>query len=127
MTFDQEHARHLASLQARMNRMEGMMYQLLGILSSTGLDRNQYEHIQAMLQALRSSPDFHEGSMVATPGGYPSQAAGGAPGGFPQQERPELAAIRAAALAGDKIKAIKLYRELYGVDFKTAEAAVQTL
>ena len=127
MTFDQEHARHLAALQARMNRMEGMMYQLLGIISSTGLDRNQYEHIQAMIQALRSSPDFHEGNMVAASGGYPAQAVGGAPGGFPQQERPELAAIRAAALAGDKIKAIKLYRELYGVDFKTAQTAVDAL
>ena len=83
------------------------------------------QHMQAMAQELRSSPDFQARSMAAAPGGYPPQMAGA----YPQQqmERPEIAAIRAAMLAGDKMQAIKLYRGLYGVDLKTAQAAVEAM
>ncbi len=118
--------------------MEAMMEQLLGILSSSTSEMDRYRHIQAMLQELRSSPDIqarhmaalpgaYPQQMTAAPGAYPQQMAGGAPAGYPQQESPQMQAIRNAALAGDKIKAIKLYRELYGVDFKTAQAAIDAL
>ncbi len=46
-------------------------------------------------------------------------------GGNPQQERPEMVAIRNAWLAGDKIQAIKLYRHLYGVDLREAKSALE--
>ncbi|HLZ61272.1 MAG TPA: hypothetical protein VKR06_30345 [Ktedonosporobacter sp.] len=35
--------------------------------------------------------------------------------------------IQAALLAGDKIRAIKLYRAYYGVDLKTAKDAIDAL
>ena len=44
------------------------------------------------------------------------------------QEEPQVArAIRAVLLSGDKIKAIKLYRELYGVGLREAKEAVDAM
>lgn len=43
---------------------------------------------------------------------------------FMPQEPPEMAAIRAALRAGDKIKAIKLYRGLYGGSLQDAQEAL---
>jgi len=47
------------------------------------------------------------------------------------QEPPEIRAIqdaiRAALMMGDKIKAIKLYREYYGVGLKEAQDAINAM
>ena len=43
------------------------------------------------------------------------------------EEPSETNAIRTAMLAGNKILAIKLYRELYGVGLKEAKDAVEAL
>jgi ribosomal protein L7/L12 len=43
------------------------------------------------------------------------------------QERPEMGAIREALLSGDKMKAIKLYRSVYGVGLKEAQDALDAL
>jgi len=41
------------------------------------------------------------------------------------QAPPLPQAIREALMAGDRLKAIKLYREQYGVDMKTAQDAIE--
>jgi ribosomal protein L7/L12 len=47
------------------------------------------------------------------------------------QESPEVRAIRdavrAALMAGDKVKAIRLYRDYYGVGLKEAQDALATM
>jgi ribosomal protein L7/L12 len=43
------------------------------------------------------------------------------------QEPPETRAIRKALLSGNKINAIKLYRELYGVSLKEAKDAIDAM
>jgi len=43
------------------------------------------------------------------------------------QEPPETQAIRDALLSGDKIKAIKLYRALYGVGLKEGKEAIDAM
>jgi ribosomal protein L7/L12 len=43
------------------------------------------------------------------------------------EEPPEVKTIRTALLSGEKIKAIKLYREVYGVSLKEAKDAVDTM
>lgn len=43
------------------------------------------------------------------------------------QEPPENRAIREAVLSGDKIKAITLYRALYGVGLKEAKDAIDAM
>jgi len=43
------------------------------------------------------------------------------------QEGPEIRAIREAWLLGDKMKAIKLYRSLYGGSFKGAQDAIDAM
>ena len=43
------------------------------------------------------------------------------------QEPPEMSAIREALLSGDKIKAIKLYRYLYGVGLKEGKEAIDAM
>lgn len=115
--IDAEHARRIVSLEARMSRLEAMMQQLLGILTSSNAERDRLVHMQALLQELHNSPDIQARSMPPSmPGAYPQQ-----------QERPEMQAIRAAMLAGDKVKAIQLYRSAYGVGLKEAQAALDRL
>lgn len=108
---DQEQIRRLNSLEARMNRMETMMQQLLSNLTSSRAQVDRITQMQTMLQELRHSPDI-----------YP---AGINPGAVTPQERPEMGAIQEALLAGDNLKAIKLYRELYGVSLQEAAAALR--
>jgi hypothetical protein len=43
------------------------------------------------------------------------------------QERPEIRAIREALRLGDKMKAIKLYRSLYGGSLKEAQDALDAM
>ena len=42
-------------------------------------------------------------------------------------ERPEIRAIREALLSGNKMKAIQLYRSLYGVGLKEAQDALDAM
>jgi ribosomal protein L7/L12 len=118
MEFDQEHARQLASLQARMNRIEALMQQLLTTLTTSQSNMGQVTQLQMLLQELRSSPDVQARNMSAMSPGGAAQ---------PHPERPEMAAIRQALLAGDKVKAIQLYRNLYGVGLKEAQTALEAL
>lgn len=107
----QEVATRLTSLEARMNRMERLMQQLISNLSSSQAQIDRTRHLQGMLQELSSSPALQTTS--ASPA--------------PQQERPEIAAIRQALLAGDRLKAVQLYRNLYGVSLQEAQRALDTL
>jgi ribosomal protein L7/L12 len=113
--IDQEHARYIVSLEARMSRMETMLQQLLGILTTSSTDMQRMLQMQAMLQELQSSQDIR---MRGTPD------ISGAP---TSQERPEIRAIREALLSGDKIKAIKLYRSVFGVGLKEAQDAINKM
>jgi ribosomal protein L7/L12 len=110
---DQELARHITSLQARMNRMETLMQQLLTILTTSRADGEQTMLMQTMLQELRLSPGIH--------------TAGSNPAAVTPQERPEIGAIRQALLSGDKLKAIKLYRSVYGVGLREAQEALDAM
>ena len=89
---DQEYARRITSLEARMNQMETWMQEVL----------------------------IHLG--IHTRG-----TAGSNPVTVPPQERPEIGAIREALLSGDKMKAIKLYRSVYGVSMKEALDALDAM
>ena len=99
---NQELTRYITSLQARMNRTEILMRQLLNMLI-TGASTGERIQIQNMLQELQRDPET------------------------PSQERPEMRAIREALLSGDRMKAIKLYRSVYGVSLKEAQDALDTL
>src|SRR5215469_10493372 len=101
---DQEQIRRLNSLEARVQRMETMLQQLLSNLTSSRAEVDRIRHMQNMLFELRHSPDL-----------YPAGPAGINPGAATLQERPEMGAIREALLSGDRMKAIKLYRSVYGV------------
>ena len=110
---DKEFARHITSLQARMNRIETLMQQLLLILTSSRADVERTMQMQTMLQELRLGPDIHTADIN--------------PGAVPPQERPEIGAIRQALLSGNKMKAIQLYRSLYGVSLKEAQDALDAM
>ena len=99
---DQDYASYITSLQARMNRMETLMRQLLNMLSP-GTSTGERIQIQNMLQELQRNP------------------------AVPPQERPEMGAIREALLSGDRMKAIKLYRSVSGVGLKEAQDALDAL
>jgi ribosomal protein L7/L12 len=49
------------------------------------------------------------------------------PGELTPHEPPEIRAIREALLAGNKMKAIQLYRGLYGVGLKEAQDALDAM
>ena len=69
--------------------------------------------MQTMLQELRLSPGINTaGSNLAA---------------VTPQERLEIGAIREALLSGDKLKAIKLYRSVYGVGLKEAQEALDSM
>ena len=99
---NQELTRYITSLQARMNRTETLMRQLLNMLI-TGASTGERIQIQNMLQELQRDPET------------------------PPQERPEMRAIREALLSGDRMKAVKLYRSVYGVSLKEAQDALDTM
>ena len=101
---DQEQVRHLTSLQARMNRLETMMQQLLTVLTTSGATATgERIQLQNMLQELHGNPQIQP------------------------HERPEIRAIREAMLSGNKIQAIKLYRSVYGVGLKEAKDAIDAM
>jgi ribosomal protein L7/L12 len=113
---DQEIVRRITSLEARMNRMETLMQQLLSNLTSSRAEMDRVMQMQTMLHEL------HLGSDIRTAG-----PAGINPGAVPPQERPEIGVIRQALLSGDKMKAIRLYRSLYGVGLKEAQDALDAM
>jgi len=82
--------------------MEILMRQVLNMLSS-GASTGERIQIQNMLQELHRNPEN------------------------PPQERPEMGAIREALLSGDRMKAIKLYRSVYGVGLNEARDALDAM
>lgn len=97
-------ARQITALRTRVNQLESMMQQLLTILTTSGAtSTGEQIQMQNMLRELQDAT------------------------GFSSQDRPEMAAIREALLAGDKIKAIKLYRGVYGVGLKEAKDAIDVM
>jgi len=96
-----------------MNWMETLMQQLLTTLTTSRADGERTMLMQTMLQELRLSPGIH------TAGSNPAVAT--------PQERPEIGAIRQALLSGDKFKAIKLYRSVYGVGLREAQEALDAM
>jgi ribosomal protein L7/L12 len=99
---DQE--RYITSLETRIYQMETVMQKLLTILTTSGAERQRTMQMQMLLQELHIDP------AKMTP-----------------QGPPELGAIREALLSGDKIKAIKLYRGLYGVGLQEAQDAINAM
>lgn len=115
MSLNDVEAKRIASLEARVSRMETMMRELLSILSTSATEYQRVSRMQVLAQELHNSQGAHASG---TTGMNP---------GMPQQERPELAAIRQALLAGDKMQAIKLYRNIYGVGLKEAQDAINAM
>lgn len=103
-----EVSRRIASLEARMIRTESLLQQLLLTMMSSQAHMVQTERMQAILQELRGSTANHP--VMAGP-----------------QERPEIEAIRQALLAGNRLKAIQIYRSLYGVSLKEAQDAIDAM
>lgn len=93
--------------------METMMEQLLSILSSSGSEMQKFQRMQTMLQEL------HSGQGMRT-----TNTAGTSLPAVTPPERPLNGAIQAALQKGDSLKAIKLYRELYGVSLQGAAEAL---
>ncbi len=107
---EHELSRRITSLQSRMNRMEALMEQLLHTLTSSQAHIDQYRRMQAMLQELREGPTTQSVTR-----------------GSDTRQPPEMVAIRQALLAGERLKAIQLYRSLYGVGLKEAMEALDRL
>jgi uncharacterized coiled-coil protein SlyX len=113
---DQEIARRITSLEARMNRMETMMQELLSTLTSSRADFERTKQMETLLQELFIREGIHTRGTT-----------GINPVAVPPQDRPEIPGIREALLAGDKMKAIKLYRSAYGVSLKEALDALDAM
>jgi ribosomal protein L7/L12 len=109
-------ASQITELQARMNRIERLMQQLLMSMTGSQAQIDQVPRIRGMLQELA-------GDQSTSNAGQPGIRLGP----VQQQERPELAAVRQALLAGNKFKAIQLYRSLYGCGLKEAQDAIERL
>ena len=105
--------RRIASLEAKVIRLEVILVQLLTLLETSGAAVERTMQMQTMLQQMHLSPDTPMAginSVTVTP-----------------QERPEMETIRQALLSGDTIKAITRYRSVYGGSLKEAKAALGLL
>lgn len=118
--MDQEIYTRFAHLEARMGQMEALMQRLLTTLSTSHDHIGQTTQLQQLQQELASALDPY------APGRAGFGPAGAAPGASWQQPQ-QNPAISNALMAGDKIKAIKLYREQYGVDLQTAKNAIDAM
>ncbi|HEV2653959.1 MAG TPA: hypothetical protein VGT82_03340 [Ktedonobacteraceae bacterium] len=98
---DQE---YIAALETRIYRLETVMQKLLTTLTTSGSESQLATRMQILLQELHSDP------AQMTPQGLR-----------------EIGAIREALMSGDKIKAIKLYRSLYGVGLQEARDAIEAM
>ncbi|HEY4384180.1 MAG TPA: hypothetical protein VGN34_06870 [Ktedonobacteraceae bacterium] len=105
---DQEIVRRITSLEARMNRIETLIQRLLLTLTSSNAHIEQTRQMQTILQELRRGSDIHTATVTS-------------------QARPETEAIHQALLSGNKLKAIQLYRSLYGVSLKEAQDAIDAM
>ncbi len=98
MQSDQEQARRIAYLEAKVTWLEALLEQWVVTETSSMVNMDKWAAQAAVLQELRRSPE--------------SQAR-------------NAQAIRAAWQAGNKKSAIKLYSSIYDVDEKTAKAALE--
>lgn len=105
---DQEVTEYLTSLENRMNRLETLMQELLLTLTSSQAHIEQTIRMRAMLEDLRRGLDIN-------------------PATVSPQEQAELDAIYQAVRVGNKIHAIKLYRNLYGVGLREAKNAIDAM
>ncbi len=105
ITLPQAKLNHMEVLtQARVNRIEALMQQMFTMLAaSDATSTGERIQVRNMLEELQRDIETT------------------------LEERPELKAIRAALLAGDRMKAIKLYRSTYGVGLKEAQDALDAL
>lgn len=85
------------ALEARMSRLEALFQRLLTIQTTTQTNADELTQMRALLQEI--SP----------------------------KDRPEMQAIREALASGNKLKAITLYRNAFGVSLQEAQAAVDAL
>lgn len=113
MSMTDVEARRLASLEARMNRIERLLQQLLYTLMSSNSQMDQLRRMETLLQELRGSSDTY--------------TAAASPVTEAQQEQPEMAAIRQALLSGNKLKAIQLYRSAFNAGLKEAQDAIDAM
>lgn len=111
---EEDFSRRITSLEARMSRIEKLMQQLLLTLTSSHAHMEQTQILRNILQELRSDSNVHTAETISPVTGIP-------------QERPEIAAIRQALLSGNKLKAIQLYRSLYGVGLQEAQNAINAM
>ena len=113
MSMNDVEARRLASNEARMDRVERLLQQLLYTLMSSNSQMDQIKRMETLLQELRGNSDTH--------------MAAANPVTIAQQERPEMAAIRQALLSGNKLKAIQLYRSAFNAGLKEAQDAIDAM
>lgn len=104
---------NMTDVEARMNRLERLMQQLLYTLMSSNSQMDQIRRMETILQELRGNSDTH--------------TAAASPVTVAQQERPEMATIRQALLSGNKLKAIQLYRSAFNAGLKEAQDAIDAL
>jgi uncharacterized coiled-coil protein SlyX len=119
--MEQELYNRIARLEARMGQMELLIQRLLTLLSTSHDSIGQTTQLQLLRQELEGTLDPY------APGRAGLGPAEGTPGASWQQQPQQNPAIWNALMAGDKIKAIKLYREQYGVDLVTAKNAVDAI
>lgn len=113
MSMTVEEAGHLASLEARVTRIERLLQQVPYTLMSSNSHMDQLKRMETLLQDLRGSSETHTAAANPVTGA--------------QQERPEMAAIRQALLSGNKSKAIQLYRSAFHASLKEAQDAIDAL
>ncbi len=87
----------IIALEARMSRLENLFQRLLAIQTMSQSNADGLAQMRALLQEI--SP----------------------------KDRPEMQAIREALAAGNKMKAITLYRSAFGVSLQEAQAAVDAM
>ena len=100
MQPDQEQARRIAYLEAKVNWLEALFEQWVTTETSSMMNVEKWKLQGAVRQELHRSPE--------------SQAR-------------NTQAIRAAWMAGDKKQAIQLYSSFYDVDEKAAKAALEAM
>ncbi len=104
---------YITALEIRVSKLETMFQRLLAIQTMSQSNAAGLTEMRALLQELNGSAGATTDSgnwATATPA-----------------ERPEMQAIREALRAGDKMKAIALYRSAFGVTLQGAQAAIEAM
>jgi len=87
-----------------------------------------YAFLRRLLRRLFApSRRLPEGQRGFSPDIYMTNMVGINPVAVRREERPEMEAIRKALLSGNRIKAIQLYRSVYGVSVKEAQDALDAM